>query len=329
MHFPIHRGLLRRQSGWVKAVDGVSLHIKQGETLGLVGESGCGKSTIGKCIVRLLKPTTGSIRFEGQEISTLTQKKLRPIRPNIQMVFQDPAESLNQRHSIGELIAEPLTIHNIGNRRDKRQHVLELLDKTGLPSNAINKFPFEFSGGQRQRIGIARALALNPKLLILDEPVSALDVSIQSQILNLLLDLQQDLGLAYLFISHDLSVVKHMSDRVAVMYLGKIIESASAEAIYKKPFHAYTKALLNAIPAPDPSQRSTQPPLQGDVPSPIDPPKGSAFGHRIRHPLYDSTIGMNLAPVEVEPGHFVAPDPCAVEEKYLNYPSKNQPSGLP
>ena len=244
MYFPVRSGIFLRQAGWVKAVDDVSFNIYPGETLGLVGESGCGKSTIGKSIVRLLKPTGGSILFNGQNIATLSQRKMRPLRPHIQMVFQDPAESLNQRQSIGQIVAEPFVIHRMGTPAERREWVRGLLDRVGLPDSAIDRFPFEFSGGQRQRIGIARALTLNPSLIILDEPVSALDVSVQSQVLNLLLELQEERKLSYLFIAHDLAVVKHISDRVAVMYLGKIVEISDAETIYQAPKHAYTKALL-------------------------------------------------------------------------------------
>lgn len=229
MYFPVRSGIFLRQAGWVKAVDDVSFNIYPGETLGLVGESGCGKSTIGKSIVRLLKPTGGFIRFNGNNIARLSQRKMRPLRPHIQMVFQDPAESLNQRQSIGQIVAEPFVIHRMGTPAARREWVRGLLDRVGLPDSAIDRFPFEFSGGQRQRIGIARALTLNPSLIILDEPVSALDVSVQSQVLNLLLELQEERKLSYLFIAHDLAVVKHISDRVAVMYLGKIVEMSDAE----------------------------------------------------------------------------------------------------
>lgn len=323
MYFPIRKGVFMRQSGWVKAVDDVSLSIQPGETLGLVGESGCGKSTIGKSIVRLLEPTSGSIRFKGQEISHLSQRKIRSLRSQIQMVFQDPAESLNQRHSIGQIIAEPYIIHKMGTPAQRKEWVVGLLDRVGLPASSISRFPFEFSGGQRQRIGIARALTLNPSLLILDEPVSALDVSVQSQVLNLLLELQEERKLAYLFIAHDLAVVKHVSDRVAVMYLGKIVESADAETIYKDPKHAYTKALIAAIPEPDPGRRNSHIPLPGDVPSPIDPPPGSAFGHRIHHPAYSESIGLDFTPREISPGHLVAPDPCALSPEDLAAVRKN------
>ncbi len=313
VHFPVRSGIFMRQSGTVKAVDDVSFCIYPGETLGLVGESGCGKSTIGKALVRLLKPTGGSIMFRGQDMARLSQRKMRPLRPHIQMVFQDPAESLNQRQSIGQIVAEPYLIHGIGTPADRRERVKKLLDRVGLPAGAIDRFPFEFSGGQRQRIGIARALALKPELIILDEPVSALDVSVQSQVLNLLLELQQELKLSYLFIAHDLAVVKHISDRVAVMYLGKIVEMADAQTIYRTPLHGYTKALLNAIPEPDPTKINTNPPLPGDVPSPINPPLGSAFGHRIGHPAYDQTVGTDLTTVDKTPGHQVTPDPSAMD----------------
>lgn len=312
MHFPVQQGLFRKSHGLLKAVDGVSFTIAPGETLGLVGESGCGKSTIGRCIMRLLDPTAGSIRFMGHYITHRSQWRLRHLRRRFQMVFQDPADSLNPRMDVRHLISEPLEIHDLGSRASRAKRVHTLMDLVGLPMSAADKFPHEFSGGQRQRIGIARALAPGPKLLVLDEPVSALDVSVQSQVLNLLLDLQRELNLAYLFISHDLSVVHHVSDRVAVMYLGKIVEMAGAEELYRRPRHAYTKALLSAIPAPDPTRRRHVPVLPGDVPSPINPPPGSAFGRRINHPYLEATYGMDLTPVEIEPGHWIAPDPCAV-----------------
>ena len=312
MHFPVRGGVIPRQVGAVKAVDGVSLHIGPGETLGLVGESGCGKSTLGKAVVRLLKPTSGSIGFNGTDITRMSQRALRPLRRDFQMIFQDPVESLDPRMSVRSIIEEPLLIHRIGSRSDRVRMVNELLDRVGLPSSAAERYPFEFSGGQRQRIGIARALALKPKLIVCDEPVSALDVSIQSQILNLLVELQRELGLSYLFIAHDLSVVKHVSDRVAVMYLGKIVELAPSESIYRDPRHAYTKALLSAIPSTDPNASRERILLEGEIPSPIDPPRGSAFGHRIKHPRYDETIGMELPLREITPGHWVAADPCCV-----------------
>jgi oligopeptide transport system ATP-binding protein len=315
VHFPVRGGVMLRQTGAVRAVDGVSLDIAPGETLGLVGESGCGKSTLGKAVVRLLKPTSGSIRFAETDISRLSQRALRPMRRDFQMIFQDPAESLDPRMSVRSIIEEPFIIHGIGSRAERQQRVNELLDRVGLPASAAERYSFEFSGGQRQRIGIARALALKPKLIVCDEPVSALDVSIQSQILNLLVELQQDFGLSYLFIAHDLSVVKHISDRVAVMYLGKIVELAPAETIYRDPRHAYTKALLSAIPTPDPRVRREKILLEGDVPSPIDPPAGSAFGHRINHPRYEESIGLDLALTEIAPGHMVAADPCCLSDE--------------
>lgn len=313
VHFPVRSGVLARTRAWCRAVDGVSFEIKPGETLGLVGESGCGKTTVGKALVRLLQPTGGRIVFQGQDITHASRRELKPIRRQLQMVFQDPAESLNPRHSVGDILEEPLIIHKIGTREERRRKVAWLLDKVGLPASAAEKYPFEFSGGQRQRIGIARALALEPRLIVCDEAVSALDVSVQSQILNLLLTLQRELGLGYLFISHNLAVVKHMSDRVAVMYLGKVVEMASAEQIYREPRHAYTKALLAANPVPDPQVKRHKVILAGDVPSPIDPPPGCAFGARMNHPRYPETIGQALSLTEVTPGHWVQRCPCCAE----------------
>jgi oligopeptide/dipeptide ABC transporter ATP-binding protein len=315
VHFPVRSGVFLRQTGVVHAVDGVSLDIGHGETLGLVGESGCGKSTLGKGIVRLERPTSGSVVFRGRDIAPLHGALLRGMRREMQMVFQDPADSLNARHSVRTIIEEPFIVHKLGTSKQRRMWVDEALDKVGLPPSAGERFAFEFSGGQRQRIGIARAIALKPKLIICDEPVSALDVSVQSQVLNLLLDLQQEMGLSYLFIAHDLAVVKHVSDRVAVMYLGKIVELAGADEIYQNPRHAYTKALLSAIPEVDPAKRRKRVLLEGDVPSPINPPAGSAFGHRLNHPRYQESIGMDLSLREISPGHFVAADPCCLTEE--------------
>ena len=281
MHFPVREGLLKRARRMNRAVDGVSLAIAEGETLGLVGESGCGKSTLGRCIVRLYDPTSGRIAFQGQDVTRLKGRGLRHFRRAIGMVFQDPMESLNARHTVGDILAEPLLVQQVGDRASRRQRVAELLDIVGLPAASAERYPFEFSGGQRQRIGIARAIALRPKLVICDEPVSALDVSIQSQILNLLLALQREFGLAYLFIAHDLAVVKHVSDRIAVMYLGKIVEAGAGEAIYRAPQHPYTQSLIRANPVPVPRERRGQRQvLAGDVPSPIDPPTGCAFHPR-------------------------------------------------
>ena len=313
MHFPVKGGIFLHAVDSCKAVDGVSLTVHEGETVGLVGESGCGKSTLGKCMVRLLDPTGGRIEFEGKDVTHMHRRRLLPLRRDLQMIFQDPAESLNARHTVGEIVGEPFVIHRIGTRGERQKKVDELLEKVGLSSGSAHRFSFEFSGGQRQRIGIARAIALEPKLIICDEPVSALDVSVQSQVLNLMMDLQRDLGLSYLFIAHDLAVVRHVSDRVAIMYLGKIMELADADSIYRNPRHAYTKALISAIPVPDPAVEREVRLLEGDVPSPINPPKGCAFGHRMGHEKWEQSVGTNLSLREVAPGHWVQPCPCCTD----------------
>ena len=283
MHFPVREGILLRTGAYNRAVDGVSLSIGPGETVGLVGESGCGKSTLGRCIVRLYDITEGDIQFEGTSISGMKGKALLPYRQQIQMMFQDPMESLNSRHTVGDILEEPFIVQKLGDSPWRKQRVAELLDIVGLPARSTSRYPFEFSGGQRQRIGIARSIATNPKLVVCDEPVSALDVSIQSQILNLLIDLQREFQLSYLFIAHDLAVVKHISDRIAIMYLGKIVESGDSDEIYRNPRHPYTRSLISAVPIANPRHRANRQVLEGDVPSPIDPPSGCSFHPRCPH----------------------------------------------
>lgn len=296
MHFPIKAGVLKRTVGHVKAVDGVDLQVRRGETLGLVGESGCGKSTLARCVLRLLNPTDGEVHFEGENILDYDRKQMFGVRRDMQIIFQDPYASLNPRMTVGRIIAEPLNTHNI--EGDTKKRVQELLEIVGLSPEHYNRYPHEFSGGQRQRIGVARAIALNPKLIICDEPVSALDVSIQAQVVNLLQDLQKELGLTYIFIAHDLSVVKHISDRVAVMYLGRVVETADRKGLYGGPRHPYTNSLMSAIPIPDPEKERERQRvvLHGDVPSPAKPPSGCHF--HTRCPRAQDYCAQHVPPLE-------------------------------
>ncbi len=304
-YFPIRKGVLNTQTGDVKAVDDVSFEVFEGETLGIVGESGCGKSTTGRLLMRLLEPTEGNIEFAGKMISELSNNEMRKARRDIQMIFQDPYASLNPRHNIGKILEEPLIVHGIGNAKERKQKVLELLEIVGLNEYHIKRYPHQFSGGQRQRIGIAGALMTNPRLLIADEPVSALDVSIQAQVLNLLQKLQKDLKLTYIFISHDLGVVRHISNRVGVMYLGKLVELTASEDLYAEPLHPYTQALLSSVPVPDPTFEREQIIITGDIPSASNPPSGCTFHTRCPFKMEQCP---QVVPKmqEVKPGHYVA-----------------------
>jgi oligopeptide/dipeptide ABC transporter ATP-binding protein len=304
-HYPIRGGIFMKEMASVKAVDGVNIAIKSGETLGLVGESGCGKTTLGRAILRLEEPTAGSILFEGENILAYDNRQMRLLRKKMQIIFQDPFSSLNPRKTVAQIIGEPLLIHGMKDRKEREERVKYLMDVVGLRQEQMRRYPHMFSGGQRQRIGVARALALNPKLIVCDEAVSALDVSIQAQVLNLLEDLQGEFGLTYLFISHDLHVVEHISDRVAVMYLGKIVELAPGKALYQRPLHPYSQALLSASPMPDPKRKHQRIILKGDVPSPIEPPPGCRFHTRC---IYAQDICSTEEPAlrETDPHHLVA-----------------------
>jgi oligopeptide transport system ATP-binding protein len=315
MHFPIRRGVFQRQVGAVRAVDGVSFEVKRGETLGLVGESGCGKSTTGRTILQLYKPTGGEVEFDGVNLVTLKGEQMRQMRRKIQMIFQDPYASLNPRMTVGQLVGEPLAVHNVATGSEINQRVEHLLELVNLNPAFASRYPHEFSGGQRQRIGVARALALQPSFIICDEPISALDVSIQAQVVNLLEELQEQFNLTYLFIAHDLSMVKHISDRVAVMYLGVFVELTSRDELHATPLHPYTRALLSAVPIPDPiaDAKRERVILKGDVPSPANPPSGCRF--RTRCPIAEGICAESRPDFrEIKPGHFVA---CFFAERYL------------
>lgn len=299
-HYPVRGGVFGGKIGAVRAVDGVSFTLREGETLGLVGESGCGKSTLGRAIVRLEEPTSGRIDFEGTDLAGLTGEALFRLRRELQVIFQDPYSSLNPRMTVGEIVREPLLVHRIGSKEEQRARVRELFETVGLRPDMLDRYPHEFSGGQRQRIGIARALALGPRLVVADEPVSALDVSVQSQVLNLMVRLQEEQGIAYLFISHDLSVVRHVSDRIAIMYLGRIVEIGDAETIFSRPAHPYTRALIEAIPVPDPTAKRREVVVKGEAPSPIAPPSGCPFHPRC--PFAVDACRTTVPQLEAAPG---------------------------
>ncbi|HEY2979729.1 MAG TPA: oligopeptide/dipeptide ABC transporter ATP-binding protein [Anaerolineales bacterium] len=312
-YFPVRAGLMQRIVNWVQAVDDVSFTVRKGETLGLVGESGCGKTTVGRSMLRLIEPTSGSIRFDGKDVLSLKGRQLKEVRRDMQIIFQDPYASLDPRVPIGESVMEGLHIHNIGTPKERFDIMLDTLKKVGLEHYHARRYPHEFSGGQRQRIGIARALALRPRFIVCDEPVSALDVSIQSQVLNILKDLQREFGLTYLFVAHNLSVVEHISDRVAVMYLGKVVELTGREELYRLPLHPYTQALMSAIPVPNPKLKRKRTVLKGDVPSPLNPPTGCRFHPRC--PIAEAVCSVEEPAFrELKPGHFVA---CHFAEKFL------------
>jgi oligopeptide transport system ATP-binding protein len=315
MHFPIYRGVIQRKVGAVHAVDGVSFDVQRGETLGLVGESGCGKTTTGRTILQLYKPTSGHVYFNGTDLVALKREEMRCMRREMQMIFQDPYASLNPRMTVGDIIAEPLVVHNVASGKEIQERVEQLLGLVKMSSSFASRYPHEFSGGQRQRIGVARALALQPSFIVCDEPISALDVSIQAQVINLLEDLQEQFNLTYLFIAHDLSVVRHISDRVAVMYLGIIVELTSRNALYLTPLHPYTQALLSAVPIPDPvaDAKRQRVILEGDVPSPVNPPSGCHF--RTRCPIAEAICAEQTPDFrELKPGHFVA---CHFADRFV------------